>query len=375
MTGRAIQAKIYGYLSRQLLLAAFAIAQSTNCVRKVKSMAELRLDPFTRRWVVTGKRPVMADAHDQNDACPFCPGNEHMTPPAIRESRDAAGGWMARVFHDRAPLFRVEGDVDRRADGMFDRMKTVGAHEIVVETPAHGTTLAQVSTPQLGHVLEIFRDRILDLKQDRRLRYVSVFKDQHAPSPTLRGHAYSQVLGTPVLPQSLEIEFRWSREHYVKHERCIYCDALQQELQQEIRLVDQTEDFGAFCPFGSHWSYELWVGPLRHCSSFENDLQEPGRVAAFAQFLKSCLERVERISPSLHLVVHTEPNLRAWKPTKDWWQTLPDDFHWHIEIHPDVEGRRRFLGTEGFHFNPIPAEQAALVLRALEPGAELAPTA
>ena len=49
---------------------------------------------------------------------------------------------------------------------------------------------------------------------------------------------------------------------------------------------------------------------------------------------------------------------------------MQDDYHWHIEIQPDVEGRRRFLGTEGFHFNPIPAEQAALVLRALDPGAE-----
>jgi hypothetical protein len=50
-----------------------------------------------------------------------------------------------------------------------------------------------------------------------------------------------------------------------------------------------------------------------------------------------------------------------------------DDYHWHIEIQPDVEGRRRFLGTEGFYFNPIPAEQAALVLRALEPGSEPKP--
>jgi UDPglucose--hexose-1-phosphate uridylyltransferase len=236
-------------------------------------------------------------------------------------------------------------------------------------------TLAQLPEQHFAHLLELFRDRILDLKQDRRLRYVSLFKDQHAPSPTLRGHAYSQVLGTPVLPQLLEIEFRWSLKHFLKRERCIYCDALQQELLEEKRLVDQTTDFVAFCPFGSRCSYELWVAPVRHSSSFENDLTEPGRVAALAPFLKSCLQRVEKLSQSLHLVVHTEPNLQAWKPTKEWWKTVPDDYHWHIEIQPDVEGRRRFLGTEGFHFNPIPAEQAALVLRALEPSIEPSPTA
>jgi UDPglucose--hexose-1-phosphate uridylyltransferase len=77
---------------------------------------------------------------------------------------------------------------------------------------------------------------------------------------------------------------------------------------------------------------------------------------------------MEKLSQSLHVVIHTEPNLRAWKPTEDWWKTVREDYHWHIEIQPDVEGLRRFLGTEGFYFNPIPAEQAALVMRALEPG-------
>jgi len=338
-------------------------------------MAELRMDPFTRQWVVTGKRVVMPDVHDKDTACPFCPGNEHLTPPAICESRDSAGAWMARVFHDRAPLFRVEGGADRRAEGMFDLMNTIGAHEIVVETPAHGTTLAQLPEPHFARVLGLFRDRILDLKRDRRLRYVSLFKDQHAATSSLRGHAYSQVLGTPVLPQLLEIQFRWSRAHFLKHERCIYCDALQQELSQEVRIVDQNADFVAFCPFGSRWSYELWIGPVRHASSFENDLTDPARVAALAGFLKSCLQRVEKVSPSLHLVIHTEPNLQAWKPSEEWWNTIREDYHWHVEVQPDVEGQRRFLGTEGFHFNPIPAEQGALVLRALAPGPEPPPPA
>ena len=137
-------------------------------------MAELRLDPFTRRWVITGKRPVMPDVHDEGGACPFCPGNEHMTPPRhprvprLRRRVDGPG-----VSRSRPACSVVEGGADRRAEGMFDRMNTVGAHEIVVETPVHGMTLAQLPEEHFAHVLELFRDRILDLKQDRRLRYVS----------------------------------------------------------------------------------------------------------------------------------------------------------------------------------------------------------
>src|SRR5579871_4644221 len=104
-------------------------------LRKALKMAELRLDPFTRRWVVTGTRPVMPDVHDETGRCPFCAGNEHMPPPAIREFRDGSNPWIARVFPDRAPVFRVEGGENRRAEGLFDLMNTVGAHEIVVEAP------------------------------------------------------------------------------------------------------------------------------------------------------------------------------------------------------------------------------------------------
>jgi UDPglucose--hexose-1-phosphate uridylyltransferase len=335
-------------------------------------MAELRLDPIAHRWVVTGKRPVMADFEEAEGVCPFCPGNEHFTPHSIKELRDAHGAWSARVFHDRAPIFLVEGREDRWAVGMFDRMNTLGAHEIVVETPQHGLTLAQLPPHQIAQCLALYRDRILDLKRDLRLRYVSVFKDQGLPATNEHGHSHSQVLATPVLPQFLEIEFRWSRLHFEKKERCLFCDCIQQEIQEEKRVVDRNADFVALCPFASRSPYEMSLLPLRHSSSFERDLAEPARVKSLASFLKHCLQRIENISAILHFVIYTEPNLEAHKPNQDWWGTVQDDFHWHIELHPDIEGERRFLGSEGFYFNPIPAEEAALVLRALEPLPEAA---
>ncbi len=336
-------------------------------------MAELRLDPVTRRWVVTGQRPVMPDVLVSGALCPFCPGNERFTPKPIREVVDSRAAWMVRVFHDRAPVFLIEGQLDRRGLGMFDRMNPVGAHEIVVETPQHGVTLAQLAPEQIAGVIEVCRERILDLKHDRRFRYVSLFKDQGPAAATLHGHAHSQILATPVLPQLLEIEFRWSQSHFLRKDRCLYCDIIQQELQAEKRLVDQNTNFIALCPFASRSPYEMWLLPLRHCSSFEKDLLEPARVASLASFVKACLERVEKLSESLHVVVHTEPNLEAHKPQPYWWKTIAEDFHWHIEMSPEIEGQRRYLGSEGFYFNPIPAEQAALVLRALEPGAASRP--
>ena len=336
-------------------------------------MAELRLDPVAHRWVVTGRRRVMADFNDAEAVCPFCPGNEHFTPPPIQELREPDGTWSARVFHDRAPIFVVEGGEDRRAEGMFDRMNPVGAHEILVETPRHGVRLAELPAPQIEKCIGLYRDRILDLKRDIRLRYVSVFKDQGPPALNEHGHSHSQVLASPVLPQFLEVEFRWSKMHFIRRERCLFCDCIQQEIEEGKRVVDQNADFIALCPFASRSPYELWVLPIQHSSSFEKDLADAVRVRSLASFLKPCLQRVEKISMTLHFVIHTEVNLAAHKPTKDWWSTVPDDFHWHIEVHPDIEGERRYLGSEGFYFNPISAEEAALVLRALEPDSESPP--
>jgi UDPglucose--hexose-1-phosphate uridylyltransferase len=332
-------------------------------------MAELRLNPVTRRWIVTGKRAVMPDIIEADVLCPFCPGNEHFTPKAIRETLDASGSWTTRVFHDRAPTFLIETPLDARGEGMYDRMNTLGAHEIVVETPQHGVTVAGLPAEQLAKVIEVCRDRILDLKGDRRFRHVGLFKDQRAVTPALQGHAHSQILASPVLPLVMQNEFRWSQDHFQKKERCLHCDIIKQEVHQETRVVDQNADFIALCPFASRAPYEVWILPLDHSSSFEKDLREAQRVRSLAPFLKKCLQRVEDISPELHMVLHTEPNVdaRAWP--QGWWGTIEEDFHWHIEITPDIEGQRRVLGSEGFYFNPIPAEEAALVLRALGPGA------
>ncbi len=330
-------------------------------------MAELRLDPIQRRWVITGKRPPLPAAFDSGVECPFCPGHEHYTPPSIYERKGADGRWDIRVFPDRSPLFRIEGDLDRAGEGMFDRMNALGAHEILVATRRHGVTLAQFSVEEVAEVIQVYRDRILDLKRDHRFRYVYLFKVQGRSGPPSQEHSCSQILATPVVPGVVEAEFRWSQFYFRRKERCIFCDILQQERESPRRIVEEVEGFISFCPYAARFPYELWILPTEHSSSFEQDLMAPGRASQLADILKSSLRRIERISPRLRMVIHTEPNMDAKRPTEDWWKTIREDYHWHIEIVPELETDPVYLVPEGFYFNPISAEEAAVVLRALEP--------
>ncbi len=330
-------------------------------------MAELRLDPVRHRWVITGKRVAMPDALDSGAACPFCPGNERYTPKAICERGDAGGAWRVRVFHDRAPLFRVEGALDRQGQGMFDRMNALGAHEVVVDTRQHGKHLGELTPDEIADVLEIYRDRIIDLKGDHRFRYVTVYKNQGWAVPSSHEHSHSQILATPVVPALVERELRWSLFHYQRKQRCIYCDVLDQELQSGERIVDQNPGWVCLCPYAARFPYEVWLLPSSHESSFERDMASRERLVSLAAFLKVNLQRIQKISPRLHFSLHTEPNMASRGPESARWESIPDDFHWHIEIYPELENHAGVVNGEGFYFNPIPAEEAAPILRKIEP--------
>ena len=304
----------------------------------------------------------------------FLPGERRVyAPEPIREHKDAGGKWDVRVFHDRAPLFHVEGGLNRQAEGLYDRMNALGAHEIVVESNQHGKTLAELAPEHIARVLEVCRDRICDLKQDPRFRYVSLFKDQGRVRPAAEEHGHSQILAIPVLPTLVERELRWSLFHYQRKERCLYCDVLYQEIQTGTRMVDRSQDFVCLCPYASRFPYEICVLPTKHNSSFERDMAGERRLLRLARFLKMALLRVEKISDRLRLVLHTEPNLAATDADPDRWKTVREDFHWHIEIYPEMEAVTGHFDAESFYYNPIPAEDAALALRAMEVAAETHP--
>ena len=101
--------------------------------------------------------------------CPFCQGNEGMTPPELLSRREN-GAWSLRVVPNRYPALRTEIQMSRSGLGMFDSMAGVGAHEVVIETPDHRATLADLAAPQIEAVLRAWQDRMLDLSRDVRLK-------------------------------------------------------------------------------------------------------------------------------------------------------------------------------------------------------------
>ena len=319
---------------------------------------ELRKDPITRSWVVIG-HPERE--RERADSCPLCP-DSRVARPALLEL-PARGQAQVTVYPHFRPLYRIEGDPDRSADGIFDRMAAVGAHEIVVETPNHSLTLDRLSDDEIARVLEAYALRIADLKRDARFKYVTVFKNQGRQAGEDWPHAHSQITATTFVPRRILYELRAAREWYRDRERCVFCDILRQEIRQQKRVVDSVGDYLAICPYASRVPFETWLLPRTHSHQFES-ISSVGGLRQLATLLGRTLRRLLQISNSYHMVVHTAPStLQTKGELSDYWATIAGDYHWHIEILPVVGGKARSYTFKEVYYSPVSSETAVKQLR------------
>ena len=324
---------------------------------------ELRKDPITRSWVVVGHPEREAD---RPGPCPLCPGNRVETHVLLE--LPSQGPWQVRAYPHFRPLYRIEGDPARVADGIFDRMSAIGAHEIIVETQDHERNLAQFADEEIERVLEAYALRISDLKRDARFKYVAVFKNQGPAAGEEWAHSHSQVAATTFVPRRILYELRAAREWYRDKERCVFCDILRQEIRQTQRVVDNVGDYYAFCPYASRVPYETWLIPKTHNHQFEAPAHGENR-RHLAALLGRTLRRLSQLTNSYHMVVHTAPNtLQTKGELSDYWATIAGDYHWHIEILPIVETRTKSYSIKEVYFNGTFPEKAAERLRQLDPG-------
>ena len=153
-------------------------------------MPELRKDPILGRWIIISKerrkRPtdfIVEEVRGTGGFCPLCPGNESTTPSEVLAYRydqrheKNSSNWLLRVVPNKYPALVIEGDLDKEAEGLYDRMNGIGAHEVIIETPDHEKGLADLTVAEIADVLIAYRARFIDLRQDPRFRYLVLFKN------------------------------------------------------------------------------------------------------------------------------------------------------------------------------------------------------
>ena len=324
-------------------------------------MPEIRKDPIFGRWVIIasgrGLRPnefkaVSDDVHGVYK-CPFCPGNEHLTPPTVYSLPSADGkNWRLRVVRNKYPALVPGGNGNGQSDGIYIRMDGIGSHEVLIENSRHGLRLEEMDVEAIADVARTFILRTRAINKDRGVKFVMIFKNHGMNAGASLAHPHSQIIALPMVPIRVEEEITGAGHYFNEKGSCVFCDILKEETGFKNRVVEENGNFLAIEPYASRFSFETWLLPKKHLSHFE-DMPE-AQVMDLASILKNVLCKLHATLPDLsyNLIVHTMP------------VQTPEaaHYHWHMEIMPKLSQVAGFEWGTGFYINTVPPEDAAAML-------------
>ncbi|MBI1811531.1 MAG: DUF4921 family protein [Nitrospirae bacterium] len=334
-------------------------------------MHELRKDPLMNRWVAVMSDSMAPGEYNlqeekaKESECILCSGREKETTPEITAIRGNGSlpnepGWLARVIPSFKPILHVEGDLGRRGVGMYDRMNSIGANEIIIETPEHNKADGDIGFEQMIRVVSLYKERIADLEKDLRLRYVLIYKNSGREAGAVYSHPHSQIIAMPIIPRRIKEELDGAKQYYSYKDRCIFCDIIREELRYGQRVIFETKKFIAFCHYAQRFSFEFCIMPKRHSCAFQEINSE--EMEDLGLMLSAMMKKLGTIlkNPPYNYVMHTAPNMI---PRRNHWHTLGEDFHWHIEVMPRLTRVSGFEWGSGFYVITTSPEDAAKYLR------------
>jgi UDPglucose--hexose-1-phosphate uridylyltransferase len=308
-------------------------------------MPELRRDELGGRWVLLAPgraaRPHTfgSSAPDAPglDACPFCPGNEHLTPPELYRTGEGAPdtpGWRVRVVPN---LYPIVGGADAGPGA-------TGAHEVVVLSPAHDTSFAQLDAAQAAEVLTVLRDRARHHLAAGRTFVQVVINHGRAAGASIE-HPHAQIVALDLVPPAVA----QAVERYEDAGHDLVAADLDRA-GDDLRLADGP--VAAWCPRAGSTPYELRLALRAGGSRF--DEAGDGDMQLLADASRSVLARLAAAAGDVpyNLVVHTAPP-----------GTTTESFHWYVEVQTRMAVVAGFEQGTGILVNTVPPELAALELR------------
>lgn len=323
-------------------------------------MNEFRRDPITGRWIIVFRDKVLQVSDFQieqhvkcKDNCVFCYGNEHLTPIEIIAHRKYGPpntpNWSVRVVPNKFPALRIEGELNKEGIGVYDMMNGIGAHEVIIDTPDHFKDIADLSYSEMEEVVWAYHARSIDLRRDKRFKYILIFKNHGRAAGASLEHPHSQLIALPIVPKRVHEELEGAAKYFDYKERCVFCDMLRQEYEEKERIIYEDAKFVAFCPYVSRFPYEIWILPKKHQSDFTS--VDRDQVSSLARALKDSLLKVKTLlsDPAYNFIIHTSPINGHER----------EDYHWHIEIMPKLAKLAGFEWGSGFYINPVPPDIAA----------------
>jgi UDPglucose--hexose-1-phosphate uridylyltransferase len=351
---------------------------------------EYRQNPLTGQTVIVsaerGSRPHYFDieaglgvVEGSKLLCPFCEGNEYLTPGEVASIRDGgtfadASGWRVRVIPNKFPAVCSYSDIPTYSEfqanfefgsfpfpfGLVERfVPAVGVHEVLIDTPRHVVSVSDMTLCEVVNMFRMYRMRLDSFRAGGQWVYVQIFKNVGVAAGASIPHSHSQLIAIPFVPLSVQTVLQRAAEFRDGNNDCFWCRQLESEMCCGLRVVEATDSFVAICPFASRFASELEIYPKEH-ESFLDSFRDEGKLEEFSELVCRTVLRLERAvfwirgKLAYNFVLHVEPFVHSFG------QNL---FHWHLSILPSLARAAGFEWGTGLHINPIPPETAAEKLR------------
>lgn len=366
-------------------------------------MPEYRQDPLTGRIVIVAEerasRPHQFDienscVHDHSatyqQICPFCNGNEFMTPNEIAAFRVADSsaddsGWSVRVVPNKFPavvqnvpdsalwsenyswfsnyslkFYHSENERFRKP------VSGLGHHEVIIDTPRHILSISEMTGTEVTDMFRMYQERLKSLRKEECWKYIQIFKNVGAAAGASIPHSHSQLMAMPFVPQMIlsiwekALEYSYNKKKQKTNRNlsdCVWCNRIKSEILEQKRIVEETLNFVALCPFVSRFSGEIEIYPKSH----ESDFQDNVPISEFSLLVRRTIIRLEKAVLGIkkpfayNLVLNTEPFDSSCP-------SLKNIFHWHLSILPSLARAAGFEWGTGLHINPISPETTAAKL-------------
>ena len=318
----------------------------------------MRLNPLNGRWVtiVPGRadRPSDFAPRDRtmelqlDRPCPFCPGNEEETPPAV-ETRHSDGTWSMRVIPNRYPAF--DGDdafAVHNLGPVHVQAEASGIHEVFVYSPDHEGGLHQLDDELAGELMLVLKRRLTEHAALPFVRCTQIIINHGSEAGASIAHPHGQILGLPFVPSEVLDEERAFARFAGGS---LLETTIEAELAADQRIVVANDDVVVLCPFASGVPYEMLIVPREQHGHLQDASDRSLRAVGTA--LRDAIGHLNAAlgDVAYNLGIHTAPHQHT------------GDYHWHLHVWPQLTTQAGFERGTGVMINIVAPEEAAQVLR------------
>jgi len=328
-------------------------------------MPEFRQNFATKEWVVLaterGKRPSdfhrkpedkkePSPAYDKN--CPFCKGNEDQTTESLL-AYPSDENWRVRAVVNKFAALDSSLNPRRIDDGAFLSVEGFGRAEVIIEHPRHNANPATMDLAEIEPILMAYRERQRDISKDGKINLVTIFRNHGFRAGTSLVHPHSQVIATPIIPPHVRYPIQQAVMHFDTYGKCVYCEMVEEELRQGERIISESNNFVAFCPYAARSPFECRIYPKRHAASYISI--SDGEIEELSGVLRNVLSALYHglDDPDYNYIIRSSPvgdeNVRH--------------LHWYMVIVPKITIPAGFEIGSGIYINTVSPEKAADFLR------------